>query len=112
MEAKELRIGNLVNYRIIDEFDERKEWYEVSTIDAEDLNNIDEDYQPIPLTDEWLLKFGFEKIERFLYQNYALQLIIRDNKIYFSRVHIESVHRLQNIFFALTNEELTIKNEK
>jgi hypothetical protein len=66
MEAKDLRIGNLVNYKIVDKLDSRKEWYEVSKIDIDDLrvlqvkDEMNQDYKPIPLTEEWLLKFGFD----------------------------------------------------
>ena len=62
--AKELRIGNLVEYKITDKFDDRKEWWEVSeTDDIHWLSKVDakdEDFRPIKLTEEWLLKLGFE----------------------------------------------------
>ena len=69
MNATELRIGNLVNYLIIDEVDKRKQWYEVSEIDYDDLrilNNkheMNKDYQPIPLTEESLEYWELEKQE-------------------------------------------------
>ena len=66
MKATELRIGNLIEYKIEDELDERKEWLEVSKVDFQDLtwldsNPEDADFRPIKLTEEILLKFGFEK---------------------------------------------------
>ena len=76
MKANELRIGNLVYYR--------KEDYKVVLI-AEDLIKIDIGYgavqrfeknpiispnidklKPIPLTEEWLLKFGFDKVGEWM----------------------------------------------
>jgi hypothetical protein len=119
MKASELRINNLVNYKIVDELDERKEWFEPCEIDAVDLQVIDSDYQPIPLTEEWLLKFGFEKSDNnfdwYIKDNYCvsflkeLDLIVF--KIKFQTVDIckiKYVHQLQNLYFALTNEELTL----
>jgi hypothetical protein len=59
LNSKDLRIGNLVYYQIEDKFDERKVWKEVTEIDALDLQNIDKDYSPIPITQDWLIKAGF-----------------------------------------------------
>jgi hypothetical protein len=129
MKATELRIGNLVNYKIVDELDERKEWFEPCKIDAVDLQVIDSDYQPIPLTEECLLKFGFEKsivkepwfeknkIEVFKYSKGNFFLLGGNHTAYGIGLHdiwqgmeinIQYVHQLQNIYFALTNEELTL----
>ena len=66
MKASDLRIGNLYYYRVLDQLDPKKEWFEVSKIDYDDLrviaikDEMNQDYQPIPLNEEWLLKFGFE----------------------------------------------------
>ena len=127
MKREEFRIGNLVNYRIIDEIDERKQWYEVSRIDEFDFMQIDDDYQPIELTEEWLLKFGFEKhdttyttsykpmfyflIEDFEYKETGFKGFIYPlTEIgYFlscQYVHLQHVHQLQNLYFALTGLEL------
>lgn len=65
--AKEIRIGNLVEYRITDKLDERKEWWEVSEIDADDIHWLskvdtkDEDFRAIPITEELLEKLGFKQ---------------------------------------------------
>lgn len=82
-----------------------------------------EKLQPIILTEEWLIKLGFEweesyikldfnprmKIE-FYMANSAECDIVQDNKtISFKNNQIKYVHQLQNLFFALTGEELTIK---
>lgn len=124
--AKELRIGNLIEYRISDRFDKRKEWWEVSEIDADDIHWLskvmpeDEDFRAIPLTEEWLLKLGFKK-ERERYFNTFIVLRFINNKVdvfnlgvshdeeYFEFLNsINYVHQLQNLHFALTQRELTV----
>ena len=67
MKAQEVRLGNYHFYHIVDKLDERGEYDEVCQIDAEDfriLENFDcPEYKPIPLTEEWLLKLGFENLD-------------------------------------------------
>lgn len=117
MEAKELRIGNLIIYRIKDDLDERKDWFEISKIDASDLDvlqaGLDYDYQPIPLTEEWLLKFGYWKLDHkdahFVIKGHT---IWKCNNLFMCEkngIIIKSVHQLQNLYFALINNELIIK---
>jgi hypothetical protein len=138
MKANDLRIGNLVNYLIIDEMDERKKWFEVSEIDYDDLriiqnkHEVNQDYQPIQLTEEWLLKFGFF-VENFDYsipisdcEVVWLTLIPQDEECTAYSVcvtqtdedeldqnvflsDISYVHQLQNLYYALTNKELIIQ---
>src|SRR5690606_17260010 len=115
MKANELRIGNYV-----------KDPYG-KTIK---LTSVEKDagmLRPVPLTEEWLLKFGwvwnqecnsFEKYPNgdsrmnldfqevsnsYTMFNYVLKAKICDR--------IFHVHQLQNLFFALTGEELTIKDD-
>lgn len=76
--------------------------------------------KPIPLTEELLLKFGFEFQETFFhYDSHTDFYIFKDFRIasYLGsdyelwykniEISIEYVHELQNIYFALTGEELT-----
>ena len=69
---------------------------------------------PIPLTEEWLLKFGFYKSETFKnsFIKKGVDIYIQDTAFWYdllnNSIEIKSVHQLQNLFFALTNEELTI----
>lgn len=108
MEAKDLRIGNWVND------DSCHDWQ----ITLSDFYNmyLDDDcpFTPIPLTEEWLVKFGFEKDSfgclYFGYFYYRKSLFYSSGE--FSNIglpNIQYVHQLQNIYFALTGEELTIK---
>jgi hypothetical protein len=125
MKANELRIGNFINYRIVDKLDERQEWDEASIIDGQDLDYLeknpnDKDYQPIPLTEEWLLRFGFEKQMAW---TFAIELTSNlkfvyylgqkgwsiNNKNYPDFTNLKHVNSLQNLYFALTGKELTIK---
>ena len=71
--------------------------------------------EPIPLTEEWLLKFGFEMYE---FDHKANQFRFKERLIVYidgflydhgTSVKLQYVHQLQNLSFALTNEELTIK---
>ena len=65
--------------------------------------------KPIRITEEWLLKFGFEKIgyTRFVKKDFPLHLwfspasssmAFDDNSL----CSIEYIHQLQNLYFALT----------
>jgi hypothetical protein len=110
MNANELRIGNLVYYRIDDKMDERKSWNEESTIDVQDLWCVergDTNYTPIPLTEEWLLKFGFIRMHKLYSLNNVNIFKLNSEFISDLDVPVQHVHQLQNLYFALTIEELT-----
>jgi hypothetical protein len=82
-------------------------------------------FEPIPLTEEWLVKFGFDvnddelthnikkaNIEGFRINTYSDEdvkywwLGYYHNK---KNNHIKHVHQLQNLYFVLTGEELLLK---
>lgn len=80
---------------------------------------------PIPLTEEWLLKFGWKSVGElhptFKFQNYlieaslmwdswVLRQIINDKESLAIAV-FEYVHTLQNIYFSLKGQELTLLSE-
>ena len=73
----------------------------------------------IPLTEEWLLKFGFENVgyfkfwgARYFYKGICIYLIDNEFRFYYQTNRAftiyDSVHETQNLFSAL-GEELTIK---
>jgi hypothetical protein len=68
--------------------------------------------KPIPLTEEWLLKFGFDDLGTYGYGRGNFHICLHENEFYFPinnrKVFIKHVHQLQNLYFALTGEELTI----
>jgi len=122
--ANEVRLGNYYFYHIVDKLDEWGEYDKVCQIDAEDfriLENFDcPEYKPIPLTEEWLLKFGFEKRDGevpenidFVFKGFWIeQQTDVDDFICLNTepfVSVKYVHQLQNLYFALTGEELTLK---
>lgn len=79
-----------------------------------------EEIEPIPLTEEWLERFGFEKILFSIPTAYKTEdgfRVKEDERGYWMQykyglVVIKHVHQLQNIYHALTGKELTIKEPK
>ena len=115
MKASEVRIGNWVKQPngIIEVFT-------VSDSDDEgDINSyLEDEIEPIPLTEEWLIKF------RFRYMGSAPTLGINESwncgnikieqlqskDLVFHGLQIKHVHQLQNLYFALTGEELGLQD--
>lgn len=114
MDSKEFRIGNCANYY------SDKINFKLVTIDVEDLERIDSHdddiYQPIPLTEAWLLKL-LNPVEggEYYYNGFSCQFsgieiveLMMDGD-YIPCNTIQYVHQLQNLFHALTGQELQIK---
>ena len=124
MEANELRIGNYVNINRAHGRGENQ--IKVKEINLHYLNQVqrNEKYiEPVLLTEEWLVKFGFVKLDyhRFKikpshYFDYYYTYSVKDNcfRMYVEDgimclSTIEYVHQLQNLYFALTGFELIIQ---
>jgi hypothetical protein len=90
----------------------KSEWVE-NVVDLDDLRAIEtsENYRPMKLNEDILLKFGFEIKYDSNYWNSKLCIHNYYNEFYIlqeqGRVFFEHVHQLQNLYFALTGEELT-----
>ena len=72
----------------------------------------DLDIDPIPLTEEWLVKFGFENGNYFILNNVIIYKDYNNKYRYeynYGQTWVKHVHQLQNLYFALTGEELVIK---
>ena len=137
MEANELRIGNYVNYKYWNPEPNNEQYLFESVkiigflknnfyFNFKGRNEIEKvlELHPIPLTEEWLLKFGLKNEKGFGFKNeIAYYLIKEQNNSFFIGIryeHDESeyyfvwditfIHQLQNLYFALTGEELTIKD--
>ncbi len=127
MTTKELRIGNLVQLDIIQlevnglflsHFKARNK-------DGVEVNSAQDNITGIPLTEEWMLMLCGKKDEdKYNYIHLDEENDIRiylavdvrgiivcksDHCPLFRYKHIKNVHQLQNLYFALTGEELTIK---
>ena len=128
MEANELRIANLIRYgnpihknlptHIITGIMSHTIYLDGEGCSSENTNIIG-----IPLTEEWLLRFGFKEKKSFkakywLYLKYDMYLhwdgynlfLWCDTVIKRDDHGIKHVHQLQNLYFALTGEELTLKS--
>ena len=143
MEAKELRIGNYVHHKAntwssrVDthpnnkSFDfiwDESDWYGL----CQGLMFL-EYIEPIPITEEWLLRFGFEENDG-MYNNFVIPCdevgskhsaryvkspFEDENGWFYNNDQsdascyeirkIEHVHQLQNLYFALTGNELKLK---
>lgn len=119
MKATELRIGNWVQIaeNILDDQKPGHEFqWQLMNFYSLEKGYCNEDcFEPIPLTEEWLLKFGIQKD----YTNKMwLDLEIEAGKYCFGYCNYqeefmrickcEYVHQLQNLYFALTGEELIL----
>lgn len=112
MKANELRIGNYV----LDSYNgkiTRINWQEIKWI-----QEVTDRYASIELTEEILLKCGFDKSAWDNYSTFR-NLFCSDGCIVISLEHkyieigdltldieIKYLHQLQNLYFALTNKEI------
>ena len=110
MKAQDLRIGN---------------WVEIQGIQLSQVvgqvtringKKIGRNLQPIPLTEEWLERFGFEYSDlngdSGLWKIPPFQIYGKCNQfIYEYALDVNYVHQLQNLYFALTGEELNQNKE-
>jgi hypothetical protein len=115
IKAEELRIGNFF-YPDVD----GDAYAKITAKDILELYSdpIDDYYKALPLTEEWLIKFGFKKNSDngdlkgndcyYTHKNFK-RCISLPNFIY-DGIKIKYVHQLQNLYFALTGEELEVKN--
>ena len=128
MKSNELRIGNLVMYsngnilfKVIG----------ISEFGIDIENKVEKTYieydefEPILLTKEWLLNLGFKKdvdgsfmkndISIFLDKRFKTNLFLQENQDNFKwfsyECKIQYVHQLQNLYFALTSDELIFKQQ-
>lgn len=131
---KELRIGNII-YCITNKLNVVVQWPHPAQVvinvqwpDGGGCEHVHADLEecvPIPLTSEWLGRCGFTKqgdgsfyiqVGNTLYLEFDNDLscsIIPETwsgSAVYTFADISHLHQLQNLYFALTGEELTIKN--
>ena len=132
MNSKELRIGNLVYDRSGKLL--RIDWWEninkvcmdmnICGTQVHPLTEYPEFCKPIPLTKEWLLKFGWGRSDEhelcdnsndiiFVYdwhfKRFEIQIDTEFNGFEYE-VDIKYIHQLQNLYFALTGKELSYED--
>ena len=124
MKASDLRIGNYYNI-----YAEGKEYtYKVGLEDF--CSDNYKNFEPIPLTEEWLLKFRFHSQIGYIkfigedYQDSSFEVAQNDLDKWYCyfrnfvkgaaddfvllRNDLKHVHQLQNLYHSLTNKELEI----
>lgn len=128
IDPRELRLGCLVEY-----FGETRV---ISAIFNNGVVGVSDNpcetalLNPIPITEQWLIDFGFEKkgYNKFYDKDGFIKLTLEDNdwfapcidihiktvmmKDYFYITCVGSVHELQNKIPVFTGEELEIKTQK
>ncbi len=128
MKATELRIGNRVSYKGIEVVVEGYTFdYVRFTHEALSIGESIEKFDPILLTEEWIKVFGFRKVkneyfsqngsgimltfykDQFRLYKQIMETSVMDNGRILIKRSVQYVHELQNLFFALTGEELTVK---
>ena len=117
MKANELRIGNTIFNETIPVTVDGRTIFDMAFNDE-----IANKYSPIPLTEEWLLKMGATKKHYWwtfptmlwlkLYgasrnENGFISFHVEYRRAFYSE--FEYVHQLQNFYFTIKGEELTIK---
>jgi hypothetical protein len=119
MKKEELRIGNLVLIPY-NKSNKQEGFFEATISQIGDFGAYikPEDYEPILLTEEWLLKFGFKIWDRNKWSDLGMNIVLLENGDNFlflanqRHVNIFYIHQLQNLYFALTGEELTYGGNK
>jgi hypothetical protein len=123
MDLREIRIGNYFEIntegqpcpdRLENGIHQWDNWYDYYEFGFNE--NI---FRPIPLTEEWLERFGFDRNElkgrrcyTILYDDRCAFFLYEANGFFYveqsgvSSNSFKHVHSLQNLYFALTGEEL------
>lgn len=117
MKTKELKQGNWIAYENchfqVVGFDTDQVLLSFAWVYLKSIN-------PIPINEEWLLKFGFVQASEFK-QHYLLEcefgvyeyaFFDSSKSLWINETfipNIKYIHQLQNLYFALTQTELDIK---
>lgn len=124
--ANELRIGNYLNYQgkiiKVEGIHNRTIYHSDRQFDQVGVEKYIT-FEPIPLTEEWLFKFGFEKDKYDYFHHIKSKIIIghtTTDEFFeyeyltgFQNSHTEMcelkyVHELQNLYYCLCGKELQI----
>jgi hypothetical protein len=107
--AKDLRVGNIIHFNDVDGQVETKITWEDLKWASVNEKTFNEFHKPIPLTEEWLLRFGFKRFGKdFSLKGIIIHTRKRGYVLRKSVPIIKYVHQLMNLFYALTGEELQL----
>lgn len=126
MKVEEIRVGNLVSF--IDESGPSPDYIE-TTVGLSEIEKAIKDpdfFQGIPLTEQWLLDFGFDRhpnpngTRSWCYykdrERWVIQSMLDLNSFSFGitplKPELNFVHQLQNLFYTLCGKELELKSEE
>jgi hypothetical protein len=137
VDYKLLRVGNVIEYRVLDEQDEPKEQWVRNVVDVDDLlhlmeNPDDENYRYMKLTEKEVIEFGFSNND---YKHHYTGKEIKAGDIFtdfvlgephrmgewnnnftypineWKFVDLEYVHELQNLFLDMVGEHLVFPSQ-
>ena len=107
---EELRIGNFIM--------KEGEFFQTTAYTPLIVERDTEQFDPIPLTDAWLMKMGFEKLvelsdgySRYRFDGIQLSISPVDRDFFIEYVHqipMKYVHTFQNFYFSVRQKELKI----
>ena len=122
MKIEELRIGNLVNYEqtthkiisIESETNMTKSVWMSSPYLVKDTYYHDiSELKPIDLSEQAVLNLGFRRLDKYTFVCKGVFIYHRKRGFVFGSVNrkciLKSIHHLQNLYFALKQEELIYK---
>jgi hypothetical protein len=119
MKANELRIGNILMFTDFPKKEERSICGNDIAYAEKEPDWLDAFWTPITLTEELLLRFGFE-INYFeseiigldVYQIHSWTIYKSGSVWVFNQIddlEVQYIHSLQNLIYALTGQELELK---
>ncbi len=129
MDARELRIGNYhksdgIEIPRMDISSVKIDGQSFSAITGYGIYLVQDgklDFEPIPLSEEWLLRFGFRQLNETDWESpvncyrwdtarEGMQFFTQDGEwLFFSNADCDYVHQLQNLYFSLCGKELELK---
>ena len=113
MKSNEIRVGNFILFSGV----ETKVIPQDFATQCRGINSSKmPNFEPIKLSKEWLIKFGFNYTTGFGESTYykngiSIEVIGLSLQLPDYDIHIEYVHQLQNLYFALCGEELVFSTE-
>jgi hypothetical protein len=121
---KELRLHNLVRNKNTNTIEFITAIQNREVLEANEIGYAVEEFEPIQLNEDWIIKAGFEKVEYEGFYWYELKIPNEyDFEIHYSfnnnhnkwilsingdlNINSKYLHELQNLYFALCGQELT-----